>query len=283
MTLQVRSLGYLVPRDDYAGRVHSVFAHACNIDARGSMLTLVAADGDDAPAALRLAPGAPADLSLVFARGEPIVVRRLEARTPRVALSLAGARCWRPAPLRPLLPEDEIRARIGHAFARLAEHPRAGASVLMREGAADVETFAGACRDLDRAVLARCIDRLLGWGEGLTPAGDDFLVGALAALDALAAQARERRAFRDALAAHVVACLARTTPISAHLLRLAAGGHYAQALLTARAALVGDETAERLAPALDRALAIGATSGADTLRGLLHGAAAWSTARPARP
>jgi hypothetical protein len=60
----------------------------------------------------------------------------------------------------------------------------------------------------------------------------------------------------------------------------AAGGHYAQALAHCARRAGQRQTAERLAPALDRALAIGATSGADTLRGLLHGAAAWSTAVP---
>ena len=52
MTLAVRSLGYLVPRGQYAGRVHSVFPRARNIEAGSSLLTVVPADGDDAPATL---------------------------------------------------------------------------------------------------------------------------------------------------------------------------------------------------------------------------------------
>ena len=51
-----------------------------------------------------------------------------------------------------------------------------------------------ACRALDRERAARRIERLVGWGEGLTPAGDDFLIGLLAGLDALVHGEPRRRA-----------------------------------------------------------------------------------------
>jgi hypothetical protein len=283
MTLPVSAIGYLVPRGGFAGRVHSVFERACNIEAGGSLLAVVAPDGDDGPATLRLARPAPADLSRLFGRGEPIVVRRDEDRSPRVVLSFAGAQRWRPPPPAPLLPTREIRARIARARARLAAHGTARASILARDGASVVAAFAAACRDRDRAALARCADRLIGWGEGLTPAGDDFLAGALAALDAPAPHCGERHALRAALAQAVTARLARTTAISVQMLRLAAGGHHGRAVLDARAALLTDALPGALAPALDRALAIGATSGAAALLGLLHTAAARLADPPPAP
>jgi hypothetical protein len=109
----------------------------------------------------------------------------------------------------------------------------------------------------------------------LTPAGDDFLVGLLAGLDALVLGEPARLHFRDALAATVVSLAGRTTSISAHCLRLAAGGHVGEPLLGLRDALTTEPRAHVADEALHAALAIGATSGADAVTGLLAGLAGW--------
>lgn len=275
MTLPAQSVGYLVPRGNFAGRVHSVFANACNVAHRGALLTLLPASADDGPTTVRLAPGAITDFSQRFARDEPVIVRAGCATSPRAALSWTNAPIWRPTVRQGRLADDAIGRRVIDAGARLAAHRRLRSSVLDGAGAGVVAAFASACRDLDHAATAGCVDRLIGWGEGLTPSGDDFLVGALAALDALRARDASRNRFRRALARTILAGSHRTTPISAHLLRLAAGGHYAQSLLRLRDALASDERADDGERALDRALAIGASSGADTVTGLLHGLAAW--------
>ncbi len=38
--LEIESIGYLVPRTEFAGRVHSVFAQACNLACNDTLLTL---------------------------------------------------------------------------------------------------------------------------------------------------------------------------------------------------------------------------------------------------
>jgi hypothetical protein len=124
-------------------------------------------------------------------------------------------------------------------------------------------------------LFARHVDRLIGWGEGLTPAGDDFLVGLCAALAALAGDDAMRLRFQARLSARLADCEGRTTPIAAHCLRLAAQGHYAERLLCLRNALLAAESADTVGTAVDRALDCGATSGADTVSGLLAGLAAW--------
>ena len=67
----------------------------------------------------------------------------------------------------------------------------------------------------------------------------------------------------------------RTTPIAAHYLRLAAGGHYTEPLLRLRRALLCEDNADVVDAALRSALAVGATSGADTVSGLSAGLRAW--------
>jgi len=273
--LVVDTIGHLVPREAFAGHVHSVFARACNVACDDTLLTLAGADAGNGPATLLLARGAPGDLRRLFAVGEPADCRQGRVRTRHVDLHLADARVWRPPAPRPLLPAPRIDAHLRFAFERLAQRRRAHSSVIDGGGAPIVATLTEACRDLDRARAARQVDRLIGWGEGLTPAGDDFLVGLCAALAGLAREDDRRRRFCDQLASALTSRLQRTTPIAAHYLRLAAQGHYTEPLLRLRDALLSEERRDRVGMALERAFDCGATSGADTVSGLLSGLVAW--------
>jgi hypothetical protein len=105
-------------------------------------------------------------------------------------------------------------------------------------------------------------DRLLGRGPGLTPAGDDALVGYIA----MAAHARAAWGLPDP--APLAAALAarapgRTTRVSAALLAAAADGRYAPVL-----GAVCRAGPDALPAAVARLAAIGATSGLDTLVGV---------------
>ncbi len=114
--------------------------------------------------------------------------------------------------------------------------------------------------DADGAATAAL--SLIGLGVGLTPSGDDFLVGLLAGLEATGDPARGR----------IVAAIGeeaprRTTTIGAASLVHAAAGQYAERLTDVLLALA-TERAVGLGRAIARAMAYGATSGADTLVGL---------------
>jgi hypothetical protein len=115
-------------------------------------------------------------------------------------------------------------------------------------------------RDTSRLVAGACA--LLGLGEGLTPAGDDCLVGALAVLHVVdaAALTREPRI----AAAIAAAAEARTTAIGREFVLHALAGCFSEpvlAVLRARSRRESARVAARLA-------ALGATSGADTLGGM---------------
>ncbi|HEV3396718.1 MAG TPA: DUF2877 domain-containing protein [Xanthobacteraceae bacterium] len=104
------------------------------------------------------------------------------------------------------------------------------------------------------------VSGLVGLGPGLTPSGDDFLIGALAALDAVR-QTKTHAALGEAVAA---AAPARTSPLSASFLRAAAAGHAGENLHALVAAVVGGHL-DAAAAAAGR---IGHTSGWDTLAGV---------------
>ncbi len=275
VALAVESIGYLVPRTDFAGRVHSVFAQACNVVCDDTLLTLGAPGAGDGPTTLRLARGSSGDLRDWFDVGERVYCRRGCLRTGRAELRLTLASVWRPAELCPLLPRSRIEAHLRNARLGLAQRRRTHTSVIEAEAAPVVAALREACRLLDREQAARHVDGLIGWGEGLTPAGDDLLVGLIAGLDALVHLDERRHRFRSALAAALACRTQRTTPIAAHYLRLAAGGHYTEPLVRLRHALLCEDDGDAVDAALQRALAVGATSGADTVSGLLAGLLAW--------
>jgi Protein of unknown function (DUF2877) len=109
-----------------------------------------------------------------------------------------------------------------------------------------------------REMPAHAAADLIGLGPGLTPSGDDFLIGALAMLDAL-----EQTNTHAALGEAILATASRTSPLSASLLRAATAGHVGENLHTMVAAVIaGDAEA-----ALAAAARVGHTSGWDALAG----------------
>ena len=275
VALAVESIGYLVPRPDFRGRVHSVFAQACNLACKDMLLTLGAYGAGNGPTTLRLARGAPDDLRDLFDVGEPIHCRQGRVPTRRTELRLCGASVWRPAERGPSLPPSRIEAHLRNAQLRLAQRRATHASVVDGEGAAVAAALRDACRALDCEQATRHVDKLIGWGEGLTPAGDDFLIGLVAGLAALVHGDERRWRFHDGLAAALACRTQGTTPIAAHFLRLAAAGHYTEPLIRLRHALICEDESAVVDAALQSALAVGATSGADTVSGLLAGLLAW--------
>ncbi|MEQ1804961.1 MAG: DUF2877 domain-containing protein [Burkholderiaceae bacterium] len=275
--LTVHTLGYLVPRTAFSGRVHSVFEHACNLECdwgvgRG-LLTLCDGAAAIGPTTLHFASDDGVDLRDGFFIGDAVMCRDDTLRIGRIELGFPHARIWQPPVMRAR--QAGVEARCHRAGVQLAARRRLRSSVIDAQAAPVVAALADACRNLDTPAALAQAQRLIGWGEGLTPAGDDFLVGLLAALQALARSDAPRLGFHAVLAMHVARDVQRTTPIAAHYLRLAAAGHFTEPLLSLRDALLGQTDEAQLDAALQRALAVGATSGADTVSGFLAGLTAW--------
>jgi hypothetical protein len=107
---------------------------------------------------------------------------------------------------------------------------------------------------------ANAVAGLIGLGPGLTPSGDDFLMGALALLGAL-----KKTETHAALAQPVAdAAPALTSPLSACFLRAAAAGHVGESLYDAVASVLSGNVDAAVAAAHR----IGHTSGWDMLAGV---------------
>jgi hypothetical protein len=127
---------------------------------------------------------------------------------------------------------------------------------------------------------APAAEGLIGLGPGLTPAGDDLLTGLLIGAWSLSLAPAEA-ALRDRLAQVAAAAHGSTTDVSAAYLYHAAQGRATGRLRDVLLALARPDPrlrgpGPRLAEAIPRALAMGRTSGADGLLGLLSALTVWS-------
>jgi hypothetical protein len=265
------------------GKVHSVFARACNIEMScGGLVTLLAPELGAAPHGIRLQnQAAPFDAWLRSGNDAILADGLLQLPQAGVDVDLAGATLWTGAVAR--VPRQSAAAAIrlrqlrAIVFAR-APRPGIAAAVAQHGGHANVLDRAFSARLVQTlGVLARATDRcdidaiaaaaarLVGLGPGLTPAGDDFLTGYLAALWS---RAGSRQWHAATLAAALAPFLARTHAISRQMLDDAANGRFAQALVDVIIALSG---AGDIDAAAARALACGHSSGADALCGLMFG------------
>ncbi len=259
-SLSVRS----VQGEIRAARVIAAHRFGVYLDVAGGVLPVLTSDAAALPTSVRVAARA-GEVDWGVTPGDEVVVGGGRVRVP--ALVLAAARTWRPPRVRVLTPGQT--ARTSASRASCANH--------MQEPVVPDATSAsrGSCRGeegergwlgdgIRAAVLASApgeeVDRMLGRGPGLTPAGDDALAGAVLVEVALGGP--------PTLADAVHRRLAATTAVSRALLSAACEGYAAPPVVAlVDAVVVGDH--DTAAAHLPRVLAIGHTSGHDLMTGVL--------------
>lgn len=243
-------------------RVHSVFSRACNLQTPDGALWVVQAQGTPlSPAGMVINC---ADLRPFFIAGEPIRREGGRLRGARLHIDL---RCAVPVSTR-LRPggERQTLALLAEQIASfLAHQPVKG----IRQALQSENSLNCAHRALihwlrcGEGTLPALLRAFIGYGEGLTPSGDDFLLGVLLVLD------NWRIARGDALKQALPALLDCTTDVSRAMLTQGCHGHYGVLLL----ALATSESQAR-PQAISRIADYGHTSGHDLLMGMLTAAQA---------
>jgi hypothetical protein len=250
------------------GRIGGVFRRACDVVLDGGgLLVLTGPDLPHLPGALRLATDRPLDH--LFRPGAGFRLTGGLWRADRHGGSIHGLPVWRPPPIAEAAPPAERRVRLGVATAILDEHLRRHPDHRLPP---DLECLCGdlarALASGDDAALATTAAALVGRGQGLTPSGDDLLVGCLAFL-ARRPAATDRR---TRIAAAIAPRLAGTTAPSRHYLGEATAARFSEPLALLADALDAARPVSTPPAAVRAALAIGASSGADGIRGLLTAA-----------
>lgn len=289
--------------------VHSVFRRAANLLLPPDMLLAIT----DA-AAMRVPNGvvvagsddAGGNAFLGLAVGMPAWIGGGCVRIPAagVGIDAAHAPRWDPRPRFELPPIGP--APFDRNFARLAglvrecaaDQPASFAAVLglaprahgdgadgrhpflAQRARPAVAALISALAEPKTRTLSRAAERLAGLGYGLTPSGDDFLIGVCGAL--LLADATLPSVLpsptpgvsrRDQAAVIATTAARRTTDLSAAWLRHAGRGEFSAEVGRVLVAL-GNEDAAGFDAAVGRLLAVGGLSGLDTATGVLLGARA---------
>ena len=276
----------LVPGEAGASAlVHSCFRSAVNITTPDGLLTIASEAVGGLPNGI-VADLAPDFRALGIRAGMTVEAGDTDLFIPGIGLrlDLAGAVVWSP---RIPPPSDGVnpagarwRQRSAATRARALQDARAGGlagllgTAMASRPASSVDVTARARPVLmaladalvqgDRSAASKSARGLIGLGPGLTPSGDDVLVGMEAALHV---SGRPTAGFVSGALDHVED---RTTAVAATLLRHAARGEFTERLHVLLAVLLGPEDAA-IPGAIERAVAWGATSGSDCLVGVLCG------------
>ncbi len=270
--LQAVSAGMYAETGRFNGIVHSVFARALNLSLDdGRLLSIIASEYGNAPNAVRVA----APPAFAFDRrvrpGDRAGCRAgvLRIDSANVEVRLDGVPRWhaRPDGVAVDLGAPEVRAAWAMARRRIARHPAnpGGRDAPVRR----LATLHLAVRRRDTAATREAVRSLAGVGPGLTPTGDDMLVGFLAGLRAVARPGSSCDRIRRDMDNAVRDAAEHTNPVSAEYLRLAAVGAFSEPLAALAAAIARGAAAGLVAQATERALAIGASSGCDGVRAML--------------
>ncbi len=237
-------------------RILHVFDHACNlINERREVLSIVTPQIGNGPFNLVIEDDVllPDHLTLE----SPIFVSAHRLILGNLTLCTADVRLWSPRP-----DWDVLHAHQDAILNQLTQLPMINDPPSLPTSLLSAFSAYIATADLSASLIAT--QKLAGLGMGLTPAGDDFILGAV-----LAAWIIHPTEVASVLAKEVTKTAAPlTTSLSAAWLRSAGEGAAGILWHEIFEALIFSDSA-RIQDAFGRILAIGETSGADAMAGFL--------------
>ncbi len=286
MHLRALSIGEAVPRETFDASVQSAFDSALNLRLANEdrLVTLLNSEHYELPQGIRVwtagqklqdvTPGTRAVLRSgvlrfegsalrVDLRGAPV----WECPVPGLAIDMTDPAVWAGWQSAWGLLNAEQHRRGAEIVGELLLQPEAGTALSRRIQPA-LDQVLTALRQQNAARAAQASAGLVGLGPGVTPSGDDLLIGLLAALWAGAAQRAERKAFVNQFTAGMVEAARKTGEISRTYLMLAGRGQFSSAVSWLVEALAGGKEVEA---AVQAAMRVGHSSGMDTVSGLLLG------------
>lgn len=293
MRLVALSAGIEAPTERFSGIVHSLFARACNVWLEtGTLLTLVSSEKTNVPNGLRIETPARFAFPDFIRVGEPAACRGGTLRFTQSVLSidLRTAACWHIdlSGLRIDLHRQDQTAAWIVAWQTLRQYQRGNtisaiiAAMARAEGAfGTIPALLEATETLQVKEACAAIEPLIGLGPGLTPAGDDFLVGFLAGLWSTAGTDTARLQFLASVGVWLSEAASQTNVISRASIQSAVRGHASEAIAGLAQQLDRADHIDSVRAETQAALQVGHSSGTDGVAGLLFGCAAWT--RPSLP
>jgi hypothetical protein len=291
MQLRAASIGETVPRETFDAVIQSVFDTAVNLRLADEdrLITLLISEGYELPQGIRIWKN---DLSLqTLTPGLRAAARGgvLRFDSSPLAVDLRGAPVWK-------CRVPELHADMNLAVTQKAwsiawdllnvEQEISNADIIaddLFQGNLDSPLSQRIAKpvlhlitstehyNLEDALLAAA--KMIGLGPGVTPSGDDILIGFLAGLWSMAGQDQKQLSFIRSFGAELVQLSKGTSEISRTYIYHATQGQFSSSLSQlAEAIATGDGVEE----ATQTAMRVGHSSGMDSVTGLLIGLCIWN-------
>lgn len=303
---QALSIGVEVTPNPFSGTVHSVFRQACNVSLEpGTLLTLLPCQKGNVPHGIRLSTSSHSIFLHALRVGQPVACRggilRIDGTDFSVDLrpahpwhiDLKGfhidlcrpthAQSWAVAwsELKLHHYKSGMSENLGAFFLSEGRPATPAVSeILLQQRACTIPSLLQTTWRLQLREAMISVKSLIGLGYGLTPSGDDFLVGYLAGLWCTAGANLSRMQFLMALGSELSQVSQNTNEISCTYLRSASKGHVSEPIAKLAQRLNQANNMSSIRAATQAALQVGHTSGSDGVLGLLLGCLAWQGLPP---
>jgi hypothetical protein len=289
--LKAISLGYGVPCDDFTAVVHSVFAHALNLSllSNRQIITLVVKSEPDLPQGIRLdTPEGFTFEGLAVSKCTVCKNGIFYLEDDQLIVDLHTAKRWK-CNLQVLSINfyDPIEYKSWQCAVNWINQKHG-----ISQGGSLGFQYAVVCKinDLSRELIKhtqqlneisveQTIEKIIGLGPGLTPAGDDYLVGYIAGLWSTAGMEIRHIQFLRYIGNAVERYSCWTNDISQTYLYHAVHGQVSSRLTDLAGSISRGECDHRLYEVIEASIRSGHISGLMATKGLLEGMMAWNKNR----
>lgn len=291
MQIQAISLGEAVPVESFDAVLHSSFQSAVNVRLlkEDRLLTVLISDSYELPQGIRITKKDAPLHTLEPGRRAALRGGMLRFESYPLSIDLRGAPVWKchvaglaadmdtPGSQRSWSIAWELLNRWQRLISSdiIADHlfqSQVGSLLSQKLSVPVMQLVASAdCFDLQRSIHAA--QSLVGLGPGVTPSGDDILVGFLAGLWSVSGRNPLRQTFIRSFGEGLLLIAWRTNEISRTYLYHASQGQFSSPLSTLVERIVTGADVEY---AIQDAMRVGHSSGMDSVTGLLVGLAVWT-------
>jgi hypothetical protein len=288
--ISVGSYALKILKDGAIGEVHSTFERAFNVLISGELVGITRRDVPNGPFNI-ITDIEPRDsMRSIVDKGERIRINGdLLSFEKGLKISLDGAEIWRPMqgiknPIdielvkRNLSLVKEIASRRNDGFGQLVrqiENMVSGKQFndsqlnqVSRLGLPHIKSLVSAVRSEDLELVRLSAKSLVGLGPGLSPSGDDLLAGFMAGLRWTVNSFNGNADHVDEINRTIVHVAECTTMLGEQFLTRAADGEVNEAVEGLLVAILAGKI-EEVRTATEKVLAIGETSGVDSIVGIL--------------
>jgi hypothetical protein len=298
MQFPAASLGEAVPRENFDAVIQSVFDSAVNLRLthEDRLITVLLSDHYELPQGIRIATKGVPLHSLTPSTSLRAGSDRCAARGGilrfdcfPLIIDLRGAPVWR-CPVRELhtdMRADSTQAAWSTTWELLNQGQRLRStdiiaddlfrsktgSPLSQKMSGPIMQLIASTEQFDLETAIQAAQEIVGLGPGVTPSGDDILIGFLAALWSLARENQPQLAFIDSFGSALMRIASQTSEISRTYLYHATHGQFSSSLSNLAEAIARNSAVEQ---ATQLAMRVGHSSGMDSVMGLLIGLCVWN-------